>query len=120
MPDVVCQLAQRFLDPFRRNALCIKRGELSLSLIFEGEIELRGLVSGPMPQYCARFARVVVTVMVEKYNLSANTFLQPPGRIDFSNQKTLGKKSAGLLAKTNYWSIHALDFSIKDLEVLSK
>jgi hypothetical protein len=48
----------------------------------------------------------MVTVMKEKHNFSANLLLKPPGRQNLSEQKSLGKKTARLLAETNDRVIH--------------
>jgi hypothetical protein len=48
----------------------------------------------------------MVTVMKEKHNFSANLLLKPPGRQNLSEQESLGKKTARLLAETDNRVIH--------------
>ena len=48
----------------------------------------------------------MVTVMKEEYNFSANLLLKSPGRQNLSEQESLGKKTARLLAETNNRVIH--------------
>jgi hypothetical protein len=48
----------------------------------------------------------MVTVMKEKHNFSANFPLKPPSRQNLSEQESLGKKTARLLAETNNRVIH--------------
>ena len=49
---------------------------------------------------------VMIAVVKEKNDFSADLLLQSASRHDFSEQESLGKKSAGLLAETNYRVIH--------------
>src|ERR687892_2262189 len=48
----------------------------------------------------------MIAVMTEKDDFSADLLLQTAGRHDFSEQKSLGKKSARLLSETNNRVIH--------------
>ena len=48
----------------------------------------------------------MVTVMKEKNNFPANLLLKTPGRQNLSEQESLGKKTARLLAETNNRVIH--------------
>jgi hypothetical protein len=48
----------------------------------------------------------VITVVKEKDDFSANLLLETPGCENFSEQKSLGKNSAGLLTETNNRMIH--------------
>src|SRR5260370_7206142 len=48
----------------------------------------------------------MISNVKEKDDFSANFFLETPGRQNLSDQKTLGKKSARLLAETNNRVIH--------------
>jgi len=50
--------------------------------------------------------RVVIAVVKEKNDFSADLLLQAPSRRNFSEQESLGKKSARLLAETNNRMIH--------------
>ena len=59
-----------------------------------------------------RFARVMITIVKEKDDFSANFFLETPGRQNLSGQKPLGKKSARLLAETNNRVIHRSERSL--------
>jgi len=59
-----------------------------------------------------RLSRVMITIVKEKDDFSANFFLETPGRQNLSDQKTLGKKSARLLAETNNRVIHRSERSL--------
>ena len=48
----------------------------------------------------------MITVVKEKDDLTANLLLETSGRQNLSEQKSLGKKSARLLAETNNRVIH--------------
>ena len=48
----------------------------------------------------------MITVMKEKHNFSANLPLKTPRRQNLSEQESLGKKTARLLAETNNRVIH--------------
>src|SRR6059058_3264037 len=48
----------------------------------------------------------MITVMKEKDDFTANLFLETSGRRNLSEQKSLGKKSARLLAETNNRMAH--------------
>jgi hypothetical protein len=48
----------------------------------------------------------MITVVKEKDDFSSDFLLEPPGRQNLSEQKSLGKKSARLLAETNNRMIH--------------
>ena len=76
-----------------------------LELKVQGNVALALLVS----QNRRRLARIMITIMKEKDNFSANFLLKTPGRRHLSEQKTLGKKSARLLAETDNWVIHRLE-----------
>ena len=53
-----------------------------------------------------RLARVMITIVKEKDDVSANLFLETPGRQNLSDQEPLGKKPARLLAETNNGLMH--------------
>jgi hypothetical protein len=48
----------------------------------------------------------MITVVKEKDDFSPDFLLEPPGCQNLSEQKSLGKKSARLLAETNNRMIH--------------
>src|ERR1700730_19218736 len=48
----------------------------------------------------------MIAVVKEKDDFTANLLLQTPSRQNFGDQKSLGKKSAGLLAETNNRMVH--------------
>jgi hypothetical protein len=72
------------------------------------ELKVQGyfLVAVSVSQNGRRLARVMVTVMKEKNDFSANLLLKTPGCQNLSEQESLGKKSARLLAETNNRVIH--------------
>jgi hypothetical protein len=51
----------------------------------------------------------VIAVVKEKNDFSPNLLLKTPGRQNLSEQESLGKKSARLLAETNNRMIHRLE-----------
>ena len=53
-----------------------------------------------------RLARIMIAVVKEEDDFSADLLLQAPSRRNFSEQESLGKKSARLLAETNNRMIH--------------
>jgi hypothetical protein len=52
------------------------------------------------------FARIVVAVVTEENDFTADFALQAAGCLDFCEQEPFREKSAGLLAETNYWGTH--------------
>jgi hypothetical protein len=72
----------------------------------DSRIESLGLLPGSVSQNGDRLARVMITVVKEKDDFTANLLLETPGRQNFSEQKSLWKKSAWLLAETNNRMVH--------------
>jgi hypothetical protein len=74
------------------------------------ELKVQGdfLVAVLLSQNGNRFARIVIAVVKEKDDFSPDFLLESSGRSDLSEQKALWKKSARLLAETNYRVIHRL------------
>ena len=58
--------------PVSPNPLEVKRRELALDLVLEGEIELDRIARLAVVQGCAGFAEIVVAVVTEIDNLAAN------------------------------------------------
>ena len=73
-----------------------------LELKIQGYFPTALLVS----QNGVRLARVMIAVMKEKDDFSPNLLLQTAGRQNLSEQESLGKKSARLLAETNNRVMH--------------
>jgi hypothetical protein len=67
------------------------------------ELKVQGyfLVAVLVSQNRNRLARVVIAVVEEKDDFSPNFLLETPSRRNLSEQKSLRKKSAWLLAETN-------------------
>jgi hypothetical protein len=99
-------LARGFLLPFWKNTFGVQGGELLLDPILELKVQGYFLVAVSVSQNGRRLARVMVTVMKEKNDFSANLLLKTPGRQNLSEQESLGKKSARLLAETDNRVIH--------------
>jgi hypothetical protein len=99
-------LARSFLLPFRKDALGIQRRKLLLDPIFKLKVQGYFLVGVLVSQNGNRLARIVIAVVKEKDDFSTNFFLETPGCRDLSEQKSLRKKSARLLAETNNRVIH--------------
>ena len=66
-----------------------------------GEVEDRRLVGLAMTQNGLGFARIVVAVVAEKNNFTADFFLQPARGLDFGDEEAFREKPAGLLAETD-------------------
>jgi hypothetical protein len=119
MTDIIRQLEQRLAVPVAGNALEVKRREFSLEPVFEGEVELRRLAGLAMAEERLGFARIMITVVVEENNFTADLRLQPAGRLDFGDEEAFREKPARLLAETNdRRGGHDLD--VAGVDVLSK
>jgi hypothetical protein len=81
----------------------MERRKLPLNFVFYGEVQLRRLVGLAMTQDGPRFARIVVAVVIEENNHTADFTSQSPRRLDFCEQKPLREKPARLLAEANDW-----------------
>jgi hypothetical protein len=103
---ITWKLARSFLVPFRKNAFGIEWGKLLLDLILELKIESDFPVAVLVSQNGSCLARVVIAVVTEKDDFSADLLLQPASRQDFSEQESLWKKPARLLAETDNRVIH--------------
>src|SRR5215471_3347132 len=95
------KLACSILVPFRENAFRIKRRELLLDPILELKIQSYFPIAAVVTQNRSRLARVMIAVVTEKDDFSADLLLQAASRRNFSEQESLGKESARLLAETN-------------------
>src|SRR5262249_55433780 len=94
------------LVPFGDDAFRIERGKLLLDSILELKIQSYFLVATLVQQNGTCLARVMVAVVTEKDDFAADLFLQPASSRNFSEQESLWKKSARLLAETNNRVIH--------------
>ena len=83
MTDVVGQLARGFILPAGGNFFEIERRKFALNIIFKGEVKLRRLIGLAMAQDGSRFARIVIAVVEEENNLTADFTLQPARGLDF-------------------------------------
>jgi hypothetical protein len=101
MADVVGQLQRRCVLPVGGNSLEAERRKLALVFIGKREVELRRLVRPAMAQNGSRLTRIVVAVVKKENNLAADFLLQPPGGLDFGDEKPFWKKPARLLAKAD-------------------
>ena len=106
-PNIIRKLARSFLVPPRQNTFGVERRELLLDPIRELEIYCDIPLVLFVSQNSDRFARIMIAVVKEKDDFAANLLLETSSRHDFSDQKSLGKKSARLLAETNNRVIHA-------------
>jgi hypothetical protein len=77
-----------------------------LDPIFELKVQGYFLVAVSVSQNGNRLPRVMITVVKEKNDFSSDLLLKTPGRENFSEQESLGKKSARLLTETNNRVIH--------------
>ena len=106
MTDVIRQLPRRFILPAWGNFLQIKRRKFTLDAIGKGEVKLRRAAGLKMTEESSGFAGIVIAVVEEVNNLASNFTLETKRGLDFGIKKTLRKKSAGLLAKTDDGSSH--------------
>src|SRR5207244_10182872 len=87
--------------PVSGDAFGEERRPFALSLVDEGEVERRRLVSPAMPQRGLRLARVMVAVVVKEDNFTADLGLEPPGGHKFGMEEPTREETAGLLAEAN-------------------
>src|SRR6185437_10375764 len=72
MLEVIGKLQDRFGLPIGGDLLEKQRGKFALQLVGESEIEHGGFVGRAMAQYGASLARVVVAVVIEEHDFTAN------------------------------------------------
>ena len=77
------KLARSFLLPFRQDTFGIEWRKLLLDPILELKIQSDFLVAVLVSQNRNRLARVMITVVKEKNDFSANFLLETPGRREF-------------------------------------
>jgi hypothetical protein len=99
-------LARSFLLPFWNDTFGIERRKLLLDAILELKIQGHFLVAVLVSQNGNRLARVMITIVKEEDDVSADFALETSSRQNFSEQKSLRKKSARLLAETDNRLIH--------------
>jgi hypothetical protein len=87
----------------RRYPLQIEGRIFALQLVFEGEIDFKRLVGFAMAQEGSGFARIVIAVVIEEDNLTADFGLEPLRRPDFGGEKPFRKESARLLTEADDW-----------------
>ena len=97
--------------PFRENAFRIKWGKQLLDPIRKLKIQSYFPLAVVISQNGTCLTRVVIAVVKEKNDFSADLLLQAPSRRNFSEQESLGKKSARLLAETNNRMIHGSELA---------
>src|ERR1039458_7292152 len=68
---------------------------------------MRRLVGFAVAQKGFCFPRIVIAVMQEENDFSADFLLQPARGLNFCDEKTLREKPAGLLAETNDGGAHS-------------
>src|SRR5262249_45234944 len=101
MPDIIRELRDGGVLPAGGDALEKERRKFPLNLVGHSEVQLRRLVRLAMAQEGFRFARIVIAVVIEKNDFAAQFLLKPPRGLDFGEQKSPRKKTAGLLAEAN-------------------
>jgi hypothetical protein len=95
--------------PIRSHPLEVKRGEFALHLVVESEVQLNGFSGFAMVKRRACLARVMITVVTEENNFTADLGLKSAGGLNLGDKVTSRKEAARLLAKTDYGSgTHAL------------
>src|SRR5262249_958666 len=91
---------------FWKSALGVERGKLLVDPIREQKVQSYFPVAVVVSQNGTCLARIMIAVVKEKDDFSADLLLQAPSGRNFTEQESLGKKSARLLAKTNNRVIH--------------
>ena len=81
---ITWKLARSFLVPFRKNAFGIERGKLLLDPILELKIQSDFPVAVLVSQNGNCLARVMIAVVTEKDDFSADLLLQPASGHNFS------------------------------------
>ena len=99
--DIIRQLQRRLVLPAGGNFFEMQRRKFALNSVFKSEVQLRRLVGFAVAENGPRFARIVVAVVKKENDFAADFRLQPPGRLDFGDEKPFREKPAWLLAKTN-------------------
>ena len=83
-PDIIRKLARSFLLPFRQDALGVQRRKLLLDPILELKVQSYFPVAVLLSQNRSRLTRVMITVVKEKDDFSADLFLEPARRQNLS------------------------------------
>ncbi len=104
--NIIWKLARSFLLPFRQNTFGVERRKLLLDPILELKIQSYIPFAVLVSQNRDRFARIMIAVVKEKDDFSSDFLLQTARGQNLSDQKSLWKKSARLLAETNNRVIH--------------
>jgi len=105
-PNITWKLARSFLLPFWNDPFGIERRKLLLDAILELKIQGHFLGAVSVAQKGDRLPRIMITIVKEKDDISADFVLEPSSRQNFSEQESLWKKSARLLAETDNRLIH--------------
>jgi hypothetical protein len=92
--------------PFGNDAFGVKGRKLFLNSVFELKIQRCFPVAVLVAQNGTRLARVMIAVVTEEDDFSTDLLLQSASCRNFSEQESLGKKSARLLAETNNRMVH--------------
>ena len=107
--DVGTELAGGILTPTGRNALEVQRRKFPLQLVLKGEIHRERHIRLAMAQRSLGFPRIVVAVVAEEHDLTADLRLEFPCRDEFRIQKPPRKKTARLLTETDDRAAHGSD-----------
>ena len=99
--DVGGELAGGGVAPVGGDFFGVKRGELALGFVGEGEVEGKGRVGLAVAERGLGLAGVVVAVVVEEDDLAADLGLEAAGGDDLSVEEAPREKTAGLLAETD-------------------
>jgi hypothetical protein len=83
MTDVIWQLKNCFFVPAIGNVFEVLRRKFSLNSVLKREIQHRRFAGFTVPKDGLGFARVVVAVVAEENNFSADLRLEFPGGLDF-------------------------------------
>ncbi len=78
-----------------------------LEFVFESEVDSSQLLGVTIAQDGDRFSRVVIAVVKEENDLTADLLLESSRGLDFREKKSLWKNAARLLAETDDGSGHA-------------
>src|SRR5579871_6607605 len=99
--DVSGELDRGLFAPVGEDALEIERRVFALEFVFLSEIDFESFAIFAVAQDGFGFAGVVIAVVVEEDDFSADLGLEFAGGLDLGVEESFGKDSAGLLAEAD-------------------
>ena len=111
MADVIWQLPCGFILPAVGNFFEIKRRKFALDTISEGKVKLRRFIGFTVAQNGSGFAWIMIAVVKEENNLTADFTLQPARGWIFANRKRFGKNPHGCWPKQMIGAVMSAHFA---------